>query len=91
MKHYAVNTRTVRREYNAGFDSGTSQKADLQSESTPANMRFLINENVNRKMISGCKDEYPLVRAYWQGYYDAIQGFMRNEGYTTTTKTNFPK
>ena len=88
---FVVSPKQVLKEYNAGFDSGTKDKAALQNDSTPANIRFLINENVRTKMLSGIKDGVPLVRAYWQGYYDAMQGWHRNTNYTQDSKPPWPK
>ena len=91
IKQMKVTARTVLREYNAGYDSGLNQKAALQSEATTSNMLVLIQENMNSKMPIGIKSDYPLVRAYWQGYYDAMQGWHRNAVYTKDSKPPWPK
>lgn len=81
MKKLVASKKAVLDTYNAGFDSGIKDYAALQLEKTPTNIRFLIHENINIKMLSGIKSEFPLIKAYWQGYYDTIQGYQRNSNY----------
>ena len=83
VKEFIISPKQVLREYNAGFDSGTWQKKDSNNP--------LIQENINVKVPSGLKSEFPLVKAYWQGYYDAWQGWHRNPNYTMDSKPPWPK
>lgn len=59
--------KRISKEYNAGFDSGLKHNA-----SDP-----LCRDN-ERKIKTGIVSRDILVRVYWQGYYDAINGYMRN-------------
>lgn len=59
--------KLISREYNAGFDSGV--KHDISDP--------LCRDN-ERKIKTGIVSRDILVRVYWQGYLDAINGYMRN-------------
>jgi ribosome modulation factor len=59
--------KRIGREYHAGFNSGI--KHDISNP--------LCRDN-ERKVKTGIVSRDVLVKAFWQGYYDAIHGFMRN-------------
>jgi hypothetical protein len=59
--------KRINKEYNAGFDSGI--KHDINDP--------LCRDN-ERKIKTGIVSRDILVRVYWQGYFDAIHGYMRN-------------
>ena len=63
-------TPYLRGQYNRGFDYGMLCRTNKK-----------ILEDNEPKMMAWIKDEEHLGgKAYWQGYYDAVQGWMRNSG-----------
>lgn len=67
-------TKRLRQEYNAGFDSGQHHNTGLLTSKWAP----LYKEN-ERKMLAGIKDfNFPMIKVYWQGYYDAMNGYGRN-------------
>ncbi len=74
------------KEYNAGYDSGQLHGTPIPGVS--AETSHVLSRESLVKMEKGRKDEAPLIRAFWQGYFDAYHGYLRNPNYCRLTVVN---
>ena len=74
-----IKNRLILREYNSGYNSG------MKHDSTD----FLCLQNLEKCAV-GVHSTEVLVKAYWQGYFDAVHGWVRNQHYTINCQI-YPK